>query len=135
MKWIFLLLISSLCATELKIGTTVLSVEIANTEPTRSKGLSGRSELKEGTGMLFVFDKPKAWTFWMKDTKIALSIGFFNSEKKLLQSFDMLPTVAGAESEKIYRSPKETRYALEVPMGWFKKNKIREGDHFLLIDE
>ena len=135
MKWIFLLLISSLCATELKIGTTVLNVEIANTEPARSKGLSGRSELKEGTGMLFVFDKPNIWTFWMKDTKIPLSIGFFNSNKKLLQSTDMPPNIAGAESEKFYRSPKETKYALEVPMGWFKKNKIRDGEHFHLIDE
>ena len=135
MKWIFLLLISSLCATELRIGTATLDAEIADTELARSKGLSGRLKLKDGTGMLFVFDRPGVWTFWMKDTTIALSIGFFNSDKKLLQTIDMLPHTKGTEPVKTYRSPKETKYAIEVPMGWFKKNSIRDGDRFNLIDE
>ena len=39
-----------------KIGETIMKVGIANTDEERLKGLSGRESLKEGEGLLFIFD-------------------------------------------------------------------------------
>jgi len=133
-KYLFLLLLSSLCADQLELGKIVIDVEIADNDATRSKGLSGRNFLPEGTGMLFVFDRPNHCSFWMKDTNVALSIGFFDSDKTLLQWVDMPPHEAKSEPHSIYRSSRPALYALEVPMGWFRKNQIQAGEKFRWVN-
>ena len=61
----------------LEIGEEKLFVELADTEETRQQGLMFRQELEEGCGMLFVHLEPAILSYWMKDTRIPLSIGFF----------------------------------------------------------
>ena len=56
------------------------SVEVADTEQTQRDGLSGRTSLSEGTGMLFPFDPPKIATFWMKNTLIPLDMIFIRAD-------------------------------------------------------
>jgi uncharacterized membrane protein (UPF0127 family) len=41
---------------KIQIADKVYTVELAETEQQHETGLQGRSELKDGTGMLFVFD-------------------------------------------------------------------------------
>jgi uncharacterized membrane protein (UPF0127 family) len=140
MKWIFplfvsTLLVSTTCATEIKIGPSTIEVEMADTESKRAQGLSGRRELSDKHGMLFTFDTPQICSFWMKGIKIALSIGFFNQNRELLQWIDMLPPKNSSELLPTYKSPKETKYALEVPMGWFRKQKIKIGQTFEWVVE
>jgi hypothetical protein len=95
----------------------------------------GRKSLPEGTGMLFVFEKPAYLSFWMKDTFIPLSIGFFAADKTLLGTADMAPLPRGAKSTPSYDSPGPAQYALEVPQGWFEKNRIEPGMKFTLHDQ
>lgn len=42
---------------KIQIANKVYSVELATTEQEHEGGLQGRNELKDGTGMLFVFDE------------------------------------------------------------------------------
>lgn len=119
---------------ELEIEGKKLIVEIADTPEALSKGLSGRKELPEGTGMLFVFKKPAPLSFWMKDTLIPLCIGYFDADKKLINIEEMTPPKEGASSFLIYKSLSPALYALEVPSGWFSKNGIRKGSKFTLQD-
>ena len=41
---------------EITIGKTAVMVTVANTEPTREKGLGGVTQMPADQGMLFVFD-------------------------------------------------------------------------------
>ncbi|MFA4955027.1 MAG: DUF192 domain-containing protein [Patescibacteria group bacterium] len=50
------------------------TLEVADNDATRIKGLSGRENLAPDRGMLFIFDKPGKYPFWMKDTEIPLDI-------------------------------------------------------------
>lgn len=52
---------------ELTLPHGKINVEVVDTPEAREQGLSGRTGLKEGEGMLFVFDKPGRYGFWMKD--------------------------------------------------------------------
>lgn len=52
------------------------SVEIADTEAERSKGLMNRESLATSAGMLFVYPEPKHPYFWMKNTLIPLDMVF-----------------------------------------------------------
>ncbi len=60
--------------TEVVINNQTFEVEIAKTEAERAYGLMNRDHLDHNKGMLFVFDKPDFYIFWMKNTKIPLDI-------------------------------------------------------------
>ena len=113
---------------KLEIAGKVVDVEIADTSEKREHGLMDRKNLKPDTGMLFIFDQPQFLAFWMKNTKIPLSIGFFNKDKKLINALEMVPE-PNTPDERLKRYPSEqaAQYALEMSVGWFNKNKITAG--------
>lgn len=101
----------------------LLQAEIATTDTERSKGLMFRKELKDGQGMLFVFDRDQSLSFWMKNTLIPLSVAYIASDGKILEIHDMTP-----ESLNPVDSDHAARYALEVPQGWFSRADLGPGD-------
>ena len=108
-------------------GKVILIAEIAGTQAQQQQGLMYRKELKDGEGMLFVYDKDEAFSFWMKNTLIPLSIAFITSDGRILEIYDMEP---GNLSP--VRSSRSVRYALEVPQGWFGRAGIESGDRLVL---
>jgi len=129
---IFLCAFLPLLSEEILLDGKVLTVEIADTDKTKAKGLSGRLELEDGSGMLFVYQKPDRLNFWMKNTLIPLSIAFFDESKTLIQILDMDPPVDS--NFVIYRSKAPALYALEVPQGWFAREKVKPGAKFSFLD-
>lgn len=111
----------------IKVGDKKLLVEIADTDQKQGYGLMYRTNLAEGTGMLFVFSNEETRMFWMKNTFVPLSIGYFNAQKILIDLKDMKPVKSEMEAPETYPSSGPAQYALEVPQGWFKKNKIKTG--------
>lgn len=57
-------------------GLARFSVEVADTEATRSRGLMFRESMARSAGMLFVYESPRRATFWMKNTLIPLDMIF-----------------------------------------------------------
>lgn len=51
-----------------------LKVEVERSARAKAKGLSGRRKLVDGRGMLFPFDTPSTYQFWMKDMRFAIDI-------------------------------------------------------------
>jgi uncharacterized membrane protein (UPF0127 family) len=102
---------------------TNIKAEIAVTHEERSKGLMFRKSLKDGEGMLFIFDKDDIQHFWMKDTYVPLSIAFIAYNGKIVDIKDMYPHDINSVS-----SSRSVRYALEAPQGWFLRAGVNEGD-------
>lgn len=77
---------SSLLERVVRTGATVelpkgtISVEVADTPQAREQGLSGRSGLDANEGLLFVFDHPGRYAFWMKDMRFPIDIVWINEE-------------------------------------------------------
>jgi uncharacterized membrane protein (UPF0127 family) len=108
---------------ELKIANVPVTVEIADTPQASENGLMFRDSLPEDRGMLFIFDQPKKASFWMRNTKIPLSIAYVDSNAKILEIKSMNPldeTVVPSRSD-------EVDYALEVNQGWFGRHGIAPG--------
>jgi uncharacterized membrane protein (UPF0127 family) len=103
-------------------GAAILA-EIARTDDQRSRGLMGRKSLKDGEGMVFVFETDRILSFWMKDTLIPLSIAFIAYDGRVLEIHDM-----ETQSLRPVRSARSARYALEVPLGWFARAGVGPGD-------
>lgn len=106
--------------------TIKLTVQVADTPKKREKGLMFVEKLPENKGMLFVYPVKTYDGFWMKNTFIPLSIAFLDLNGKILRILDMIPCI---EDECPTYDPELSYYfALEVNLGWFKKNQINEGD-------
>ena len=119
---------------KLKIANKTLNIEIADKPKQLQRGLMYRTELAKDSGMLFIFEGERNRSFWMKNTFIDLSIGFFDKDRKLLKILDM----EAVNSEMVVNPPRYqsrvlSKYALEVNKGWFKRNKIKLGTRFTLL--
>ncbi len=113
---------------KIQVANKTIDVEIADTPTKRARGLMYRQSLKDGTGMLFVFDFEEPLSFWMKNTFIPLNIGYFDKNKTLIDIQEMKPVESEmVENPPSYPSAGPAQYALEVPPNWFAKNKIKIG--------
>jgi uncharacterized membrane protein (UPF0127 family) len=100
-----------------------LTVECARTPTEQTYGLMFRESVGAEEGMLFVFDSDGYRNFWMKNTKIPLSIAYISAKGVILEIYDMKPY----DISVTYRSMYPCRYALEVNQGWFAKKGIKPG--------
>jgi len=107
---------------KLTINKKVLTVEVAQTLEQRQQGLMNRIDLADGRGMLFDFGEEVTPCFWMKNTTIALSLAYINSDYTITQIEPLMPQDLKSVCSKI-----AIRYAIEVPQGWFTKQGIKEG--------
>lgn len=114
-------------AAEFQLGPKKLHLWIADDEVKRERGLMFVQKLKPDEGMLFVFDDTQILSFWMKNTLIPLSIGFFDQTGKLLQVVEMPVPSRLVRRPPAYSSRRPALFALEMAKGWFKKNKIHAG--------
>jgi uncharacterized membrane protein (UPF0127 family) len=117
------------CPLELATATIsikgyTLTVELATTPAARACGLSHRGELPKNRGMLFIYPDLRPRSFWMKDTKIPLSIAFLDDCGQIFSIQDMTPM----QTDKTYPSSRPAGYALEVNQDWFGNNGIKVGD-------
>ena len=110
---------------KIMVGEVTLLAEIAKTESQKQKGLMFREKLGEDDGMLFVFTKEERLVFWMRNTLIPLSIGFFDNEKTLVDIKEMEPASPMDMDPPTYKSAKPAIYALEANKGWFKRKNIK----------
>lgn len=60
------------------------TVEVVDTPTSRQKWLMFREELAQNAGMLFIFDTPSNYNFWMKNTKLSLDIIRLDKEYTIL---------------------------------------------------
>jgi uncharacterized membrane protein (UPF0127 family) len=109
----------------IKCGGNELPIiaEIARSPAQHEQGLMYRKELKDGYGMLFVFDRDTTMSFWMKNTLIPLSIAYIAYDGRILEIYDMEPGNLNP-----VHSRRSARFALEVPQGWFSRAGIKIGD-------
>ena len=101
-----------------------VEVEIADDDAERARGLMERTELAEDAGMLFVFERERTLSFWMRNTLIPLSIAYIDAEGRIVDIEDMEPL----DDQTKHPSAEPAQYALEVNQGFFDERGIEVGD-------
>lgn len=61
-------------------GTHRYGVEVADTDAERAQGLMFRRSLPPTSGMIFLYDEPRAIGMWMKNTYISLDMIFIAAD-------------------------------------------------------
>jgi uncharacterized membrane protein (UPF0127 family) len=98
-----------------------ISIEIADTEQSRSTGLMWRTGLDDTMGMLFIYEYAQHLTFWMRNTPTPLDIIFISAGKKVIHiARNTLPM-----SDTHYFSHGAAQYVVEVPAGFCLRNKVK----------
>jgi uncharacterized membrane protein (UPF0127 family) len=107
-------------------GGKAIRAQIAREQPTREKGLSHRKRpLAANEGMLFVYDPPRDVEIWMKDTYIPLAIGFFGTDSRLIQTYDMPVEADPSNPARTYPSGGPSSAVLEAaPATSFKSGNV-----------
>lgn len=112
---------AQVCDTNPALATTAVSgngssvqAEVATAGEDQVRGLSGRNCLGEGRAMLFPYDLPGDYCFWMKDMRFSIDMIWLDEEKKIVTVRDKVKPDSYPAS---FCPERPARYVLEVEAG------------------
>lgn len=98
-----------------RIGSVAITTEIAQTNQEKIKGLGGRACIDDEQGMLFIYDKPGFYSFWMKDMKFPIDIIWIGSDYRVV---DIEKHIKPSTYPKSFtNNAKPAQYVLEIKAG------------------
>ncbi len=107
----------------LGIGEATYEVEVAGKDYGLMLGLMYRQDLGPDEGMWFEFPDEDFRGFWMRNTRVPLSIAYVDGKGEISNIEDMIPF-----DETRVLSKRKVKYALEMNRGWFRAKGIKAGD-------
>lgn len=114
-----------------KIGTNIITLEVAQTRDEIQRGLMFRTSLQKESGMVFLFPRGYKANFWMKNTLIPLDM-IFVLDGKIVKIFHDVPPCKAANDRDCPHYPAgdgiSVSEVVEVNAGYCKKHGIKEGD-------
>ena len=102
-----------------------VSLEVAADPAARARGLMERTEVPQGTGMVFLYPGDVAEAYWMKDTLVPLSIAFVAADGRVVSVAEMTP--CKADPCPSYAPAGPYRYAVELAAGAFAAAGVGPG--------
>ena len=106
---------------------TCFTVELATTSDAREQGLMYRESLDQDKGMLFIFDEPGRYSFWMKNMKIPIDICWIDEDKRIIDVKSNLPPCE-VEPCALYTPKSNARYVLEIAAGAANATGLKPGE-------
>ncbi|MCW0206080.1 MAG: DUF192 domain-containing protein [Achromobacter sp.] len=110
-----------------ELGGKRYAVELADDDAERARGLMFRDSMADDRGMLFIHDAQEPQAYWMKNTKIALDILYFDNDRKLVSQQRDVPPCSLGDACPPYPSDAPARYVLELNAGQAEKLKLQDG--------
>lgn len=102
-------------------------VAIADSNEEKEIGLSKTESLPQDQGMIFLFEKPGFYSFWMKNMKLPIDIIYINNDQIVTIQNNVQPA-KNDESPTIYTSTEPSDKVLEINSGLAEKYDLKKGD-------
>ncbi len=109
------------------VPETCFTLEIVRTPEDRAKGLMYRESLDADKGMLFVFDAPGEYSFWMKDTHIPLDMVWVSADNVIVEVEHDVPPCKVVNCPS-YGGNVESSMVIELNAGMAERYTISEGE-------
>ena len=100
---------------------------LADDQSSRQRGLMEQSDLRGYDAMVFRFPSPTTGTFFMRNTRIPLSIAFFDLQGRFVSAADMAPCPDQVEECPSYSAARPYVHAVEVAQGDLSRFGIGPG--------
>ncbi|MBB1473668.1 DUF192 domain-containing protein [Luteimonas sp. MC1825] len=123
-------LLTTACASSsawVELAGERIAVEIADDDEERARGLMFRDTLADGHGMLFIHEREERQAYWMKNTRIALDILYFDASLRLVSQQRDVPPCSAGDRCPPYPSSKPARYVLELNAGEARRMDLQDG--------
>lgn len=121
----------------IKIDDVVLEVQIADTDPRRTRGLMFQDKLPFDEGMLFVFDNVSKRSIWMLNMQFSLDILWIDEDGNVVYIEKNVPPCQTALETVTCPSYKgnnnDAKYVLEVTAGFVDTFDISEDSKIEII--
>ncbi len=118
--------VSAYPTAEVTIGIHRVQVEVADTPDRMRRGLSGRSRLGEGRGMVFPYARAEHHGFWMYDMHFDIDIIWIRGDR-IVDVISRAPHDSPGELP-VYRPAEPADLVLEVPAGTAERLGWKIGD-------
>lgn len=102
-------------------------VELALTDEQRARGLMFRESLADDAGMLFLYERDRPRSMWMKNTLIPLDMLFIDRRGRVIRIAERTTPL----SERSISSGRPARAVLELAGGTAERLGIRVGDRVI----
>jgi uncharacterized protein len=102
---------------------TTLSVEIAEKDRDRQRGLMYRIHMPDDQGMIFGFEEKSNHSFWMHNTCIPLDMLYIDDDGLIVGIEENTPTL----SDDTFEVGCDSKYVLEVNAGWTRAHGVTAG--------
>jgi hypothetical protein len=112
----------------IKIGGKTIKVELARSPQEKEVGLSGRQSLPPDQGLLFIFDKPRYYPFWMKDMKFPIDIVWLDKNGFVI---DITKNLQPSSFPQRVTSKSPSQFVLELNANFTEQNNIKIGDKLI----
>jgi uncharacterized protein len=109
---------------KLKINGKTISLIVVDTPAGRAHGLSDRESLPENSAMLFVFQDPDKYGFWMKDMKFPIDMIWLDPAFKVVY---IAQNVSPNTYPQVFTPPEKSLYVLETNANFAYENDIKVG--------
>jgi uncharacterized membrane protein (UPF0127 family) len=109
----------------ISLGGHPLQLQLALRPSEQQRGLMHRDELAEDHGMLFLFEQPDRRSFWMRNTRIPLDIGYFDASGRLLEIHPLFPY----DENPVPSRSDQVLIAIETNRGWYAAHGVQPGAH------
>lgn len=108
--------------------------EVVDTPQSRAQGLSGRKGLAEDEGMLFVFDHPGKYGFWMKDMLFSIDMVWISVDGTVVHiERNVTPeTYSKHTPPQTFVNAPDAKYVLELASGVSEKLGVYLGSKVIL---
>lgn len=113
---------------EVVFSEATFSVEIADTRALQERGLGGREGLCEYCGMLFPFDHPDRYGFWMKDMRFPIDILWIARGQIVF----LEKSVDFHDQKRVYIPSEEADSVIELPAGSAERFNIHIGEEVVV---
>ncbi len=113
------------------IGNQTYQLEVVRSEEARQQGLSGRASLPTYHGMMFLFDTPDRYTFWMDRMKFSIDM-IFLKDGVIVNIANNVPfPKTPNESPAVVRPQQAFNQVLELPAGDADRLGLKIGQRIL----
>lgn len=112
----------------IKVGGHALCIEVAATEDEIVRGLSGRDNLPWDSGMLFVEERPKRYSYWMKGMRFPLDLIWVDEGGSVVDITENATPHLGEADPPLITPCQKVLYVIEVNAGWVAARGVQIGD-------
>ncbi len=114
------------------INDRTFELTVADSAEEKEVGLSKATSLPENKGMIFLFEKPDYYSFWMKNMKIPIDIIYINNDEIVTIHNNVQPPANPSESLNIYTPTEPSNKVLEIQGNLSEKYNFKKGDKVTL---